>query len=57
MARASGPPCAVCHKNVSIRRVTRCPLCHTVLCIDCTCPTPTCVAYFQRLKPQVIGDK
>jgi len=38
MAAASGPPCVVCHKRVSIRRVTRCPWCRQVLCLKCTCP-------------------
>lgn len=38
MAAAKGPPCEVCHKRVSVRRVTRCPWCRRILCLNCTCP-------------------
>jgi hypothetical protein len=38
MPKASGPPCAVCGKRVASTRVTRCPWCGRVLCLDCKCP-------------------
>lgn len=36
--KATGPPCVVCYKRVSIRAITRCPWCKRVLCLKCKCP-------------------
>lgn len=38
MSKALGPPCSVCSKRVSYRRVPRCPWCKRVLCMKCQCP-------------------
>jgi hypothetical protein len=38
MSAAQGPPCVVCGKRVSYRRITTCPRCRRVLCLKCICP-------------------
>lgn len=38
MAAATGPPCEGCGKRVSKKRITKCPRCNFILCLDCVCP-------------------